>query len=95
MADYEMVLCDGNIEEIMRRQNKLIVYSVTNERSRELLESTELDGVETMRIDCRTNDQKRAEIFRMFGEASKAIIFNCRVMQEGVDLPECDSVYIE
>jgi len=93
LVDYTVELFDGTVSEIMDSRDKLIVYCVTNERSRSLHESDPSDYA--MRLDCDTPEIERKEILQRFRESPKAVIYNCRVLGEGIDLPECDSIYIE
>jgi superfamily II DNA or RNA helicase len=51
--------------------------------------------IEREQIDCNTKRLKRNEIISKFKESNKLfILLNVHVLDEGIDIPECDSVYI-
>ncbi len=96
MVDYKVKIIDDDINSIMEVESKLIVYCATNARSKELYGNLISDNYDIYRIDCNTTAKNRLLIFKSFQNPKrKTIIFNCRVLGEGVDLPECDSIYFE
>jgi superfamily II DNA or RNA helicase len=51
--------------------------------------------IEREQIDCNTKRLKRNEIIDKFKNSTKLfILLNIHVLDEGIDIPECDSVYI-
>jgi superfamily II DNA or RNA helicase len=51
--------------------------------------------IEREQIDCNTKKLKRNEIIEKFKSSNKLfILLNVHVLDEGIDIPECDSVYI-
>jgi superfamily II DNA or RNA helicase len=51
--------------------------------------------IEREQIDCNTKKLKRNEIINKFKNSDKLfILLNVHVLDEGIDIPECDSVYI-
>ena len=51
--------------------------------------------IEREQIDCNTKRLKRNDIISKFKESNKLfILLNVHVLDEGIDIPECDSVYI-
>jgi len=103
MVDYKVRMMANDesvddINDIMSISSKLIVYCVTNERSKELYNELNDACAEysVYRLDCNTSAKDRLAIFRLFQNSSKkSVILNCRVLGEGVDLPECDSIYFD
>ena len=46
-------------------------------------------------IDCTTRRMKRTEIIQKFKNSNRLfVLLNVHVLDEGIDIPECDSVYI-
>ena len=91
MTDYRVRLFDGTASKILKHQNKLIVYCLTNARCHEI--KSKFAGAVV--VTCKTPATERDKIYQKFRESEKAVIINCRILGEGVDLPECDSVYFE
>jgi superfamily II DNA or RNA helicase len=82
---------------IGQHNSKTIVYATNNAVSRELwrLWCEQLGDEEGIYyLDCKTPRRTREEILDDFSSRDKAIIFNCSVLGEGVDLPSCDSILI-
>ena len=51
--------------------------------------------IEREQIDCNTRRIKRSEIIKKFKNSNKLfVLLNVHVLDEGIDIPECDSVYI-
>jgi superfamily II DNA or RNA helicase len=51
--------------------------------------------IERDQIDCNTRRTKRTEIIKNFRNSDKLyVLLNVHVLDEGIDIPECDSVYI-
>ena len=51
--------------------------------------------IERDQIDCNTKRIKRNDIIKKFKTSNKMfILLNVHVLDEGIDIPECDSVYI-
>jgi superfamily II DNA or RNA helicase len=102
MVDYKVVLLNEtdpieNINRIMKECNKLIVYSSNNSKAKVLRELLLEEGgkYHVSRIDCDTKKEERDDIFSKFHTMEKVIILNCKILGEGVDLPDCDSVFYE
>jgi superfamily II DNA or RNA helicase len=104
MVDYKIVLLAVDdavaiIDRIMKECRKLIVYSSNNIKAKTLrsnLRSTDEGGAYYVdRIDCETKERDRLEMFNRFRTTDKAVILNCKILGEGVDLPECDSIFYE
>ena len=90
-------------EDQPERLRKTFCFHSTNKRARafaRILElakgSFEFDGeppvvVEISGLDCA---EAREEKLRRFADAERAILANCYICQEGVDVPGCDSVLV-
>ena len=51
--------------------------------------------IDREQIDCNTLRLKRSEIIQKFKNSTKLfVLLNVHVLDEGIDIPECDSVYI-
>jgi len=51
--------------------------------------------IEYWQIDCNTKKTKREKIINNFKESNKiAIIINVHILDEGINIPECDSIFI-
>jgi len=51
--------------------------------------------IETNIIDCKTSKTKRFEFINNFIKNKKnQILLNVQILNEGVDIPECDSIFI-
>jgi superfamily II DNA or RNA helicase len=77
---------------------RVIVFSKTNQRSQELCELAEQTRAwkgNCFYLDHKMTGRKRTELFRSFQECKRAIVFNCAVLAEGIDFPDCDGVYFE
>ena len=80
---------------------KCICYLTTIEKANmfnkilSLIEHTFNIEIEREQIDCNTKRLKRNEIIEKFKKSNKIfILLNVHVLDEGIDIPECDSVYI-
>ena len=80
---------------------KCICYLTTIEKAKNfnkiltLIENTLNIEIEREQIDCNTKRLKRNEIIKKFRESNKIfILLNVHVLDEGIDIPECDSVYV-
>lgn len=76
----------------------LVIFAETNESAREIEKelAERLDrGTSIYRVSGDEHTQwEREGILRQFEEASRAILVNCRVLGEGVDLPSANAVAI-
>lgn len=46
-------------------------------------------------IDCHTTKKQRANIMKLFNESGDlALLLNVQILNEGIDVPKCDSVFI-
>jgi superfamily II DNA or RNA helicase len=60
-----------------------------------LIASTFNIEIQREQIDCNTKKLKRNEIIEKFKNSTELfILLNVHVLDEGIDIPECDSVYI-
>jgi superfamily II DNA or RNA helicase len=86
------------LEYIAENNNKTIVYCSDNATAKMLYADWIEDNPElepqSFYVDCKTAMRKRTKIFSSYRKSPKAIIFNCAILGEGVDFPDCDSVYI-
>jgi superfamily II DNA or RNA helicase len=80
---------------------KCICYLTTIEKANTFNKLLTLIGntlnieIEREQIDCNTKKLKRNEIIEKFKKSNKMfILLNVHVLDEGIDIPECDSVYI-
>jgi superfamily II DNA or RNA helicase len=80
---------------------KCICYLTTIEKANifnkilTLISNTFNIEIEREQIDCNTKRMKRNEIIDKFKNSDKMyILLNVHVLDEGIDIPECDSVYI-
>jgi superfamily II DNA/RNA helicase len=80
---------------------KCICYLTTIEKANifnkilSLISTTFNIEIEREQIDCNTKRMKRNEIIDKFKNSDKMyILLNVHVLDEGIDIPECDSVYI-
>jgi superfamily II DNA or RNA helicase/phage anti-repressor protein len=80
---------------------KCICYLTTIEKANifnkilSLISTTFNIEIEREQIDCNTKRIKRNEIIKNFKSSNKMfILLNVHVLDEGIDIPECDSVYI-
>lgn len=85
------------IRKIMQKCSKVIVYCSKNTIAYNLYKLCK-DASDTtvtkLYINCKTGKSDRIQIFREYAQSAKAIIFNCAILGEGVDFPDCDGVYI-
>lgn len=82
------------LEFIQRECNKTIVYCKNNSIAKSLYLDWSANNENAYYIDCKTNKKNRQQIFKDYREKPKAIIFNCAILGEGVDITDCDSVFI-
>lgn len=102
LTPYKVSIMQGmNVAECLsyigQHNSKTIVYATNNAVSRQLwrLWCEQLGGEEGIYyLDCKTPRRTREETLDNFSSRDKAIIFNCSVLGEGVDLPSCDSILI-
>ncbi len=73
--------------------NHLIIYTATLEDGKILEEFLSSKTVDTVVINVKGGDNTQLAINK-FTEASRGIIINCKVFNEGVDIPIADSVAI-
>jgi ERCC4-related helicase len=80
---------------------KCICYLTTIEKATlfnkilTLIASTFNIEIEREQIDCNTRKLKRGEIIEKFKNSTELfILLNVHVLDEGIDIPECDSVYV-
>jgi ERCC4-related helicase len=80
---------------------KCICYLTTIEKATvfnkilDLISNTFNIEINREQIDCNTKKLKRNEIIEKFKNATGLfILLNVHVLDEGIDIPECDSVYI-
>lgn len=50
-------------------------------------------GFKRFQVHGNMKRSERDEIFEGFKKAKKAVLINCKCLNEGINLPECDSVY--
>jgi superfamily II DNA or RNA helicase len=51
--------------------------------------------IDVWQVDCTTKKTIRADIIKKFKETNKiAILLNVHILDEGIDIPDCDSVFI-
>lgn len=93
--------CEYNscLRRIMNDNNKLIVYCSSNLKSIELYENYNTGDdnnkdIKKYHVKCTTSKSDRKQIYERFRTSQKAVIFNCSILGEGVDFPECDSVFV-
>jgi len=80
------------MDYISENQRKTIVYSINNKISKKLYSNVTVpEGHRKFYIDC--NLPNRAYILKRFRKQERGTIFNCSLLCEGVDVPDCDSVY--
>ncbi|NBN99776.1 MAG: hypothetical protein EBV19_11145, partial [Flavobacteriia bacterium] len=48
----------------------------------------------TDQVDCEVSTNRRRDIFKAFQESSFAVLTSVRVLDEAVDLPRCDSIFV-
>jgi superfamily II DNA or RNA helicase len=73
--------------------NHLIIYTATLEDGKILEEFLSCKTIDTAVINVKGGDNTQVAINK-FTEASRGIIINCKVFNEGVDIPIADSVAI-
>lgn len=76
---------------------KTIVYCLTTALAKEYLDNWLICGGDpehSFYIDGSTSKSERHRVFDGFRQSKKAVIFNCSILGEGVDLPDCDSILI-
>ena len=71
----------------------LIVFASTNDEAKQLEEYFSKKTTETLVICVKGGDKLREPI-RKFSEAKRAIIVNCKVLGEGVDIPIANAVAV-
>ena len=90
----EMDSVEEYMEEIRKLSKKTIMYSLYNQRCRNYYTDLMEKGYENIfQIDCMSND--REGILQRFRNSNDGFMINNRIMKEGVDIPDCDSVFIE
>ncbi|KKK86661.1 hypothetical protein LCGC14_2761000, partial [marine sediment metagenome] len=75
---------------------KIIVFSRNNTLSYNLYDTFRQacgSAVTPIYIDCTMKMSDRQILLDSFRKCGKAVIFNCSILGEGVDLPECDGVF--
>lgn len=88
------------MDYIMKRNNKTIVYCSLTASAKQLYYDymNRIDGsgddIKPYYVDCKSNQDSRALIYKNFRHSRKSVIFNCAILGEGVDIPECDSIFI-
>lgn len=87
-----------NATEVARGEDKhvinhLVVFTATNEDARQLEKYLMHQCEETMILRVQAGDDI-AGALKTFKQAPRAIILNCKVLGEGVDIPIADSVAI-
>lgn len=71
----------------------LIVFAETNEKARELQKYLSEKTTDTVVLCVKAGDNLK-EAIRMFSDAKRAIIVNCKVLGEGVDIPIANAVSV-
>ncbi|MEM3858016.1 MAG: DEAD/DEAH box helicase family protein [Candidatus Micrarchaeaceae archaeon] len=71
--------------------NHMIVYCENIKHSYKLKNITDIDATKFV-INSNTYVRERNEHMDKFRESEKAILYNCHILGEGIDLPICDSV---
>jgi superfamily II DNA or RNA helicase len=86
---------------LLNGDKKCICYLTTIEKANTfnkiltLISNTFNVEIEREQIDCNTKRLKRNEIIEKFRNSTELfILLNVHVLDEGIDIPECDSVYI-
>jgi len=89
-----VVLNDNPFDYICNNSQKIIVYSYRNAISKTLYDELNEEVYDIMKyyIDCYLSNRK--EILKEFKSEARSIIFNCSIMGEGVDIPDCDAIYL-
>jgi len=81
----------------LTKAKKVIVYAKTNDLARNYYNDWLLSGGHPDRsfyVDCKTSKSDRQRIFNDYRSASRAVIFNCAILGEGVDFTDCDAILI-
>jgi hypothetical protein len=71
----------------------LIVFASTNDEAKEL-ENYFIDNTKDTLVLCVKGGDKLEDPIRRFSEAKRAIIVNCKVLGEGIDIPIANAVAI-
>lgn len=104
LAGYQIIRLDKEepdvpkVGRIVLENNKTIVFSRTNGISYELMEASRAvipDDVFVGYVSHTTPKRERLHIFESFKNSKRAILFNCSILSEGVDFPECSAVFIQ
>lgn len=77
---------------------KTIVYCKTNAEARDFYNNWKIYSgydKQSFYVDCKTNKRERTRIFKEYRAAERAVIFNCAILGEGVDITDCDSILIQ
>jgi len=101
LTDYRIYALDKDgdtsehLDSVFQIGKKVIVYSRTVAGAIELYHEATESCFECFFMDANTPQEMRDTIFEKFQEeGTKAAIFNCATLGEGVDLPACDTIFI-
>jgi hypothetical protein len=104
LTDYTVIRLDREepdapkIVDMMGANHKAIVFSASNDKSLELMEETMPmlpEEIFVGYITHKTPKKERLRIFESFRTSKRAVLFNCSILSEGVDFPECSAVFIQ
>jgi len=104
LAGYEIIRMnkeepdEPKIGRIVNENKKTIVFSRTNGISYDLMVMSRPhipEDVFVGYITHQTSKKERLAIFDSFRYSERAILFNCSILSEGVDFPECSAVFIQ
>jgi hypothetical protein len=97
LSNYEMMF-GVSLEEALSRSSKLIIYckniEMVNETV-ELLLDMEMDvSRPILSLTSKHNSIEKRENIEMFRKSRMAVIVNCRILIEGIDVPNCNGSYL-
>ena len=72
----------------------MIVFAVSVEHSKNIVERYQEKGVSAVHIDATTPSQERREFIEQFKAKKIKILSNVEIITEGFDFPECEVVQL-
>lgn len=101
LTDYRIHIMDptdppeDHLDELFSTCNKVIIYASKVDTAKKLYNICARSVFTCFLMDSKTTKEQRNEMYQVFAEqGTKCAIFNCAVLGEGVDLPQCDGIYI-
>ncbi len=96
LTDYKMAF-NISISEALNKCNKLIVYCkniVESELFYHLIKKTVTSERPVLLLTSNQTSDIKKQSIEIFKKEQHAVIINCRMLIEGIDIPDCNGIYL-